>query len=111
MSSYPFELSKKKKKFKDKIQKGWHKVFAWTPTKTINGKWVWFNTVEKKYYGKTGRGVVKKDLNLDELFAVYQLDAMYRIPGQKEEKTLYSSGSRIFRDSKELLKMFSSDET
>lgn len=96
MSSYPFELSKKKKRFKEKIQKGWHKVFAWTPIKTINGKWVWFNTVEKKYYGKTGRGVVKKDLNLDELFAVYQLDTMYRIPGQKGEKTLYSSGSRIY---------------
>ncbi len=105
MSSYPFKFSEKKKKFKEKIQKGWHKVFfAWTPTKTVNGKWVWFNTVEKKYYEKTGRGVVKKGLNLDELFAVYQLDAMYRIPGQKGEKTIYSSGSRIYRDPTELVK-------
>jgi len=104
MSSYRFDLSKDKKKMKDKIQKGWHEVFAWTPKRTINRKLVWFQKVEKKYYGKTGRGVVKKDLNLDQLYAVYQLDVMYRIPGQKGEKRIYSNGSRIFRDTAELLK-------
>lgn len=92
------------KKKKEKIQKGWHSSFAWLPTKTLSGKWVWFDKVEKKYYAPTGRRVVKKNLNLDLIGRAWKLKTMYRLPRSNKEKTVYAGGNSIYVDPDEMFR-------
>lgn len=50
-SRYPF-LKKENpfvKKEKEKVYTDWKKTFAWRPVKLIDNKWIWLETVFKRY--------------------------------------------------------------
>jgi hypothetical protein len=74
-----------------KIEKGWHKWFAWRPVRLINEDrtFAWLETVEVKYYATNGTRVVKKDLNTGKLNSSYTLKKMYRALGTNGERRVY----------------------
>jgi len=88
----------------DLIRKGWHRVFAYVPTLTLDSGWVWWRYVERKYYATAFNRVVKKGINEDKLTPVYDLHVMHRTLGSGEEKRIYSSGKKVFRDPSEMIK-------
>ena len=91
---------------KEKIQRGWHKWFAWYPVNTLGDeRFAWLKTVERKYYQKRNRRVVKKDLNESQLVSFKSVEVMHRPIGSSAEQTIYmSEGGAIWRDSKEVVR-------
>lgn len=90
----------------EKIQRGWHEWFAWYPVSTLGEKrFAWFETVERKYYQKRNRRVVKKDLNESQLVSFKSLEVMHRPIDSSAEQTIYmSEGGVIWRDPKEVVR-------
>lgn len=86
------------------IRKGWHRVFAYTPTSTLDGGLVWWKHVERKYYAIGFDKVVKKGINEDELSENLNLHVMHRTVGSDAEKKIYHSGGRTFRDPNEIVR-------
>jgi hypothetical protein len=103
---------KKIRKYKlKKIRRGWHDWFAWYPVRLEDGGMAWLHEIERKYYQKSPRSVVKRGLNESKADAYRSLSVMHRRKGSDAEKRVYHrrNGSP-YVDPNEIFKNMSDDE-